>query len=451
MRVALITPRGAMFGKGAPLAAFLQETGAMETFRRLWTGPNLGLITIAAMLPVGCDAVYIDENYSPVDLDAAYDLVCLSAMTQQAPRAYEIADQFRARGVRTVMGGIHATVEPEEAASHADTVVVGEAEGLFAEFLADFLAGRPRRFYRHDATGSVDLSTSPTPRYDLLPVDLYPLITIQTTRGCPHDCSFCAASKVYGPRYRVKTVDQVLAEVQALSRVRPSPFILFADDNMFVMRRFSRELLERLAPLRLRWIGQTDISIAKDPDFLDLMVRAGCQWVVIGFESVTAAGLEALDRDNWKLRQLGDYARAIATIQDHGVGVYGTFIVGLDADDASVFQRTADFIAENNLYGFNVTVPTPLPGTAMRQRLLADGRVTGGDWSNYTLWDVNITPRRMSAGELEEGLLRIYRGLYTPEHVQRRLRHFLHVVARRPAVSGGRVPGGEKSGGGKAP
>ncbi|MCL6451250.1 MAG: B12-binding domain-containing radical SAM protein [Acetobacteraceae bacterium] len=436
MKVGLISPRGSVFGNSPGLARFLRETGEMETFRRLWTGPNLGLITLAAMLPEGWEAEYVDENYQAVDFDRGYDLVCLSSMTQPAPRAYAIAEEFRRRGVRTVMGGIHATVLPEEAAEHADTVVAGEAEELWPEFLADLLRGRPRRIYRSPRPGQVDLTRSPLPRFELLPRDVYPLITVQTTRGCPHDCSFCAASKVYGPRYRRKATAQIIRELEAVLAVRPGQMVLFADDNLLVMRSASKELLRAMIPLKLRWIGQSDISIARDEELLELLGLAGCQWVVIGFESVTREGLYSLDRDNWKLKQLQDYAWAIRTIQDHGIGVYGTFIVGLDSDDPGVFDRTFEFIVENNLYGVNVTVPTPLPGTRLFEQLAAEGRIINTDWSNYTLWDVNIRPRQMTVEELEAGLLRLYQRLYRPEYVQRRVRHFLGVVSRRPGVKG---------------
>lgn len=409
MKAVLINPRGHLFGKNERLSAFLAASPVMASFRRFWMAPCLGLLAIAAYFSDEWEISYTDENLREINFDEPCDLVCLSAMTAQAPRAYEIADAFRERGVTTVMGGIHAALLPEEAALHADVVLVGEGEVLFPRFLEDFRAGCCSRIYREGKGGvRFSLEECITPRYDLISAYDYPLINVYTTRGCPRRCSFCCASNVYGPVYRRKSNEQILTELMSVQAMFADRLLLFADDNLLVKRRESRELLQKMEVLGLRWIAQADISIADDPSLLRLMSRAGCQWVVVGLESVLPAGLGTVDPLNFKTRYVGKYRDKIAAIQDSGIGVYGTFIVGLDQDDKGIFEATADFILENRLYGSNITVPTPLPGTELRLQLERENRILTHDWAFYTLWDVVIRPKQMTVQELEEGLLRTY-------------------------------------------
>lgn len=407
-RVALISPKGNIFGKNQKMLSFLTESQYMESFKLLWTGPNLGLLVVAAMFPKDWECEYIDENYHSIDFEASYDIVCISAMTQQALRAYEISETFRKKGALTIMGGIHATVLPEEVGNYVDVVMSGEAEVLFKEFIKDYTEGSVKKYYSEEIAGQFDIKNSPKPRFELLEGYKYPLVNIQTTRGCPHDCSFCAASKVFGSAYRRKNNQNIISELEELSSRFPDTLILFADDNMFVHRKQCKELLQSMVKLKIRWICQTDISIAKDTELLELMVKAGCQWVVIGFESVSYDSLYELDNKNWKLSKMPKYEEMIETIQSYGIGVYGTFIVGLDQDSSNVFKDTADFIVNNSLYGANITVPTPLPGTRLREQLKGQGRVKDLDWSYYTLWDVVINPHNFTQAELEDGLVYIY-------------------------------------------
>jgi len=433
-KIALISPKGNAFGKNEKLIEFLKGTTGMESFRTLWTGPNLGLITIAALFPEDWEIDYIDENYKLIDYDKKYDIVCASAMTQQIVNAYQIIDKFKKRNTLTIIGGIHATVLPDEAMQHADVVMVGEGEVVWPYFISDYETGNLKRIYRDDSEKKFQFENHIMPRFELLKGYQYPIITLQTTRGCPHDCAFCCASKVFGAGYRRKNNSEILTELKIIRKMFPDALILFADDNFLVNRKECKKLLQEMIDLDIRWLAQTDISVAQDDELLELMVFSGCQWVVIGFESIHFDSLYQLDDKNWKLKQFPVYEQAIGKIQSFGIGVYGTFIVGLDEDDINVFESTARFINENKLYGVNVTVPTPLPGTRLREKMRNENRIVIDNWSYYTFWDVTIIPKKMQIRELEEGLLKIYKNIFDDSQVYQRLTHMKCLAKNRKKI-----------------
>ena len=433
-KVALISPKGNAFGKNEKLLEFLKETNGMESFKALWTGPNLGLITIAALFPADWNVEYIDENYKTIDYNKKYDIVCISAMTQQIVNAYQIIDKFKGLNVLTIIGGIHATVLPDEAMQHADIVMVGEGERTWPQFISDYESGNVKRVYTDDLEKRFQFEDHIVPRYDLLKGYNYPIITLQTTRGCPHDCSFCCASKVFGSGYRRKDNSDILRELEIIRKMFPDALALFADDNFLVHRKECKTLLKEMIALDMRWLAQTDVSISQDDELLELMVISGCQWIVIGFESVHFDSLYQLDNKNWKLKQLPGYEQAIGKIQSYGIGVYGTFIVGLDEDDINVFQETESFIKQNKLYGVNITVPTPLPGTRLREKMNDENRILIDDWSYYTFWDVNIIPNKMQVMELEEGLLQIYKNIFDDSQTHQRLTHMKRLAKNRNEI-----------------
>lgn len=423
MRIALVSPRSTFMSRLPEFREFFQRAATTSTYRKNWSGLSSALLVLGALTPPEHEIQVVDENLEEVDLDAGYDLVGITMMTQQATRAYELADGFRARGVPVALGGLHATVLPEEAARHADAVVVGEAETLWPRLVADAERGALAPFYAAPDE-PLDLARSPLPRYELIAGKPYQRVWVQTTRGCPHDCEFCAASKVYGGLYRRKSIEQVVAEVERVRQLFGPVSLGFADDNMLIHRGFSTALLERLVPFGLEWVAQTDISVARDGRLLELLRRSGCVHLFIGFESVTAEGLQGLDERHWKLRQWPRYREDIARIQSFGIGVMGAFILGLDTDGPEVFERTAEFIIDNRLYDAQISILTPFPGTRLRRRLEREGRLLARPWSNYTIFDVNFVHPRLSREELEEGLLAVYRRVNSAEVYLRKLEHF---------------------------
>ena len=421
--------------------------------------PSLALLTLAGATPEGVEVEYIEVDdvatfaQNP-RLD--FDLVAISTYTARAFDAYLVADVYRAHGIPVVFGGLHATVLPEEVARHADAVVVGEGEATWSEVVRDFQgAGRAglKSFYREARPGQFQLNRAPMPRFDLLvqgtqgpensPSDPgrtgeiqrlgpYNRITIQTTRGCPWDCDFCAASKLYGPRYRIKPVDRVLQEVDAVRSLWRRPFIEFADDNTFVNRTWAKQLLSGLADRHVRYFTETDVSVADDEELLDLLYPSGCRQVLIGFESPRRASLEGMDRANWKARQHSRYLEVIEKIQSRGVSVCGCFIVGLDSDTPEVFDELREFIDRSRLLEVQITILTPFPGTRLYQRLLAEGRLLyPGAWDRCTLFDVNFRPRGMSVERLEEEVMQLWRDTWNIESFTRRKRYYRELLRAR--------------------
>jgi radical SAM superfamily enzyme YgiQ (UPF0313 family) len=266
---------------------------------------NLALLTLAALTPEEVKVTLIDERVDTLTFEEDFDAVGITMMTAQAQRSYEIANRFRERGVHVILGGIHATVLPEEAKAHGDTLIIGEAENTWPQFLEDLKHGCPEKLYKDY---SVDLSKSPVPRYELVDTSVFNLLPLQTTRGCPYDCSFCSVTTVYGPRCRVKNVEQIVREIEALRKVAGTRRCVFNDDNTFVNRKRAYEILEAIKPLRVKYFAQTDISIAEDERLLKLLQESGCKTVFIGFESLVAENLEEIQKSRWKLKRLESYS-----------------------------------------------------------------------------------------------------------------------------------------------
>jgi radical SAM superfamily enzyme YgiQ (UPF0313 family) len=323
------------------------------------------------------------------------------------------------------------TARPQEASRHADAIVIGEGELGWPRLLADLAAGRLKPVYGPDDR-EFSLADAPMPRFDLLEIDRYNRITVQTQRGCPWRCEFCAASIRLTPLYKVKPIPKVIGEIHAIKKFWPSPFIEFADDNSFVHRRHSKQLLRAVADESIRWFTESDVSIADDPELLALMREAGCAEVLIGLESPTAAGIDGVElRRNWKRGRFERYLTAIERIQSHGIAVNGCFVLGLDGDGPEVFDAVADFVRESGQFDVQITVLTPFPGTPMYDRFLAEGRLLEPEaWERCTLFDVNFRPKHMSPEFLQRNLVELGRRLYTEDERVRR-RSAFHEHRRR--------------------
>jgi len=401
--------------------------GFVERGRAIASLPSLSLLTLAALTPERHTVSY-HEVLDLAELDELpdCDIAAISTFTAQVKEAYELSARYRREGVTTVIGGLHVTACPEEALQHCDIVVVGEGEVVWPRLLADVESGRAERLY--DARGSeFELSDSPIPRFDLLAPERYNRITVQTNRGCPWQCEFCASSILLTPRYKVKPVAKVIEEIRAVKAIWQRPYIEFADDNSFVNKRRSRELAEAMAEERVRWFTETDISVADDPELLGMLREAGCAEVLIGLESPSVAGLDGLElKRNWKLKRIEGYREAIQRIQAHGVAVNACFILGLDGDGPEIFEAVEAFVEETNPFDVQVTVQTPFPGTPLYQRLRHEGRLLDeGSWEKCTLFDVTYRPLNMSVEELEHGLVELGRRLYSDEATRRRRKSFI--------------------------
>lgn len=413
----------------------LNLPGFIERSEVIASLPSLGLLTLAGMTPAAIDVRYVEVPDAAAlrELPGPFDAVAISCLSATVKDAYALAARYRAAGVKVILGGLHATACPDEAAQHVDAVVAGEGEVVWPQVMRDLERGELRSLY--DACGrAFDLAQAPMPRFELLDPQRYNRITVQTHRGCPWNCEFCGASVRLSPRFKVKPVAKVVAELRRVREVWPHPFIEFADDNTFADKRRGRELVRAIAPLGLRWFTETDISVADDPELLGMMRDAGCAQVLIGLEAPDAAGLDGIElHKNWKLRRRDGYLRAIERIQDAGITVNGCLVLGLDPHGPESFEQVWEFVRASGLYEVQITVMTAFPGTPLYARLRREGRLLVPDaWETCTLFDVNFRPARMSVDDLRAGLRELGRRIYSAEFTEaRRRRFFLRRAALR--------------------
>ncbi|HOD80184.1 MAG: Ribosomal protein S12 methylthiotransferase RimO [Planctomycetes bacterium ADurb.Bin126] len=379
MRLYLINPNN-------PLVSLTNVKDSHWNRYRVWK--PLGLLVLAGLTPPEWDITVMDENLGRPDYGAMPmpDLVGITAFTSQASRAYELAGEFRSRGVRVVMGGIHATMCQEEAMEHVDSVVAGEAESVWAHVLEDARQGRLHDIYhgRH-----ADLADVPPARHDLLDSG-YAFGSIQTTRGCPLSCSFCSVSAFNGTRYRHRPIDNVIRELKTIRE----KWVLMVDDNLTGIsaahlaraKDLFREMIR--ANFRKNWICQVTINMADDEELLDLAARAGCRGVFIGFESPTAVGLAEVGK-KFNLLKGRDFKASIRRIQRHRILVVGSFIMGLDTDQPGIGRRIAETAQQYGVDILNTLFLTPLPGTRLWDQMESQGRILANDfpadWRYYTL------------------------------------------------------------------
>ncbi len=362
----------------------------------------LALATLAALTPPEIEVHFSDDQIRPMDIDGdlnGADLVAISVISKTASRAYQIADAYRKRGMKVVLGGVHPTTVPEEAAAHADAVVMGEAEDIWPDLLSDFQANRMKRFYRQERPA--DLGRACIPRREIFKPDsrrYIPVDVVQTSRGCPHHCDFCTVNQVFGGRYRMREVEKVVAEIKGLERWG----ILFADDNILGNIPYFQELFTALIPLRLKWIGEASVAGLKDEKNLKILEKSGCKALFVGFESL-----------NPELKRVGktqnhpeQYSGVIRRLHDHGIIVYGAFIFGFDFDDPSVFERTVEFAITNRIFLAQFAMLTPYPGTSLYARLRAEGRLLRDKWwllPNQEIKAPHFRPKGMEPEKLREG------------------------------------------------
>jgi len=452
MKIALIAMSGVRAYNEELTRLGMTLPGFVERSRTIASLPSLSLLTLAALT----DQRFELEYFEIADIKQApalpeCDLAAISSYTAQVNDAYAVAEQYREAGVATVMGGLHASALPDEALQHCDAVVVGEGELSWPALLTDFENGCLQRIYRPH--GRVfDLGEAPLPRFDLLDPEKYNRLTVQTQRGCPWQCDFCASSVTLTPRYQVKPVAKVVEEIRAIKRLWDRPFIEFADDNSFVDKKHSKELMRAIAGDGVRWFSETDISIATDAELLTLMRDAGCIQVLVGLESPTARGVEGIElHRNWKRKQVDTYQESVERIQSHGIAVIGCFVLGLDGDTPAVFDEIWRFVEASGLFQVQITVLTAFPGTPLYARLAKEGRlIRPTAWELCTLFDVNFQPKRMSVSQLERGLIDLGTRLYSDEATRRRAGAFRRQArgALAGTPSGGNGHGHETGAGG---
>ena len=372
---------------------------------------RVNLPLLAALAPPGHTITMVEEAHAPDDINQDVDLVGITVLTELASRAYQIADAYRKKGVKVVMGGIHPTVLPDEALEHADAVVVGEAEGVWPRLVSDAASGQMQRTYR--AGTLTDLQDLPKPRRDLFSRTRYQGYTripigVETSRGCPYDCEFCCIGTTLGQQYRVRPVREVIAEIESID----SPHIFFVDDALGLNRNVAKKLFTEMIPLRRRWLAQGTVSLAQDLELLELMRRSGCLGLLIGFESVQKATQdEVMKITNLRI----DFYEAMRRFHGEGFGILGSFVFGFDHENKDVFDQTLEFIMRSRMDVVQTRILTPYPGTRLYRRLSGEGRLFVRDWwlRGYPPDTILFRPKGMTADELTSGYARLNRQAYS--------------------------------------
>lgn len=441
MKIAFIAMSGIRACDTELLELGLTLPGFVERSKQIASLPSLGLLTLAGMTPAHHDIHYIEvpdlhqnvsDKSTAVCFSDTFDLVAISSYSAQIDEAYELALRYRSSGTPVVIGGPHVTALPHEAQKYCTSVIRGEGESIWLDVLEDAEKNQLKLIY-DGRNVDFDLADAPMPAFELLDISKYNRITVQTSRGCPHNCEFCAGSNLICSHYKQKPVHKVLAEIDRVCEIWPHPFIEFADDNSFINKAYWKSLLPELRKRKIKWFTETDLSVAEDPELLKLMRASGCAQVLIGLESPTIDPLDQIELNtNWKRNRFNEYKSSIRTIQSHGITVNGCFIVGLDGQTTDVFEEIYNFVRDAELYEVQITILTPFPGTALYDRLKKDHRlIDPTNWKLCTLFDLNFRPVSMTEQELREGFRGLAVKLYSDEFTQWRRNTFKTQLKRK--------------------
>ena len=391
--------------------------GGGAVYPKTWTMEPLALAVLSALTPSRIERRFMDDRLDEVDFSADADAVALTVECYTAARSYEIAARFRAKGAKVILGGFHVKLNPEEAAAHADAIVLGDAETTWGEVIDDLEAGTLKP--RYAGCGGV---FCPLPDRGLFRGRNYGRLSlVETSRGCAFDCEFCSVTKFFGRRYTPRPLGEVMAEVRALEK----DIVFFVDDNLAMDVERLKELCRLMIPMRKRWVGQLSIHTARDDELLALMAASGCAGVLIGFESLDAATLS--DMGKRVNATNADYAAAVENLRRHHLSVYATFVFGYDHDTTETFERTFEFAMESKFFfaAFNHLVP--FPGTDVHARFVREGRMIYDKWwldPAVRFGDVVFRPKNFTPEGLAETCRRYRLKFYSPKSVFRRAMDF---------------------------
>jgi len=374
---------------------------------------------VAASMPPNVTCQIIDEDVEPIDFETEADIIGISFMTYNAPRAYKIGDIFRAKGKTVIFGGYHPTFMPEEAIKHADAVCIGEAEYNVPRMIADYQNNELQKFYKSEL---VNLAELPHLNRRLLRNKAY--ITsdaMQATRGCLYRCEFCSVAAFNRYKIRTRPVEQVIDELKTLGR-----FVLFMDDNIILNKVFAKELFKAMIPLKKIWFSQCGVGIAEDEKLLQLAAESGCRGLFIGFESLSDSTLNAFSKH---CNRKKDYLDIVKRIHKAGIAVCGSFVFGSDEDGPHVFENTLDFLLDSNMDVLQSTRLTPFPGTSLFNNLDKERRIFDKDWSHYDFFHVVHKPKQMDVEILDTGTAWVQQKFYSYGSISRRMTRSLSYLS----------------------
>ena len=384
-----------------------------ERYIGTWKMEPLTVATLKALTPRGVETHFYDDRVEAIDYSIDVDMVAISVETYTASRAYQIAAKFRRRNVAVAMGGYHVTAVPDEAAKHADCVVVGNAESVWGQVIEDFLGGRMQSRY-DGARGGVP----PMPDRGIYGAKKYlPLSLVETGRGCPNHCEFCAITCFYRAKYSPRPIADVVAEIKAAK----NKFVFFVDDNLSASRSHLMSLCEAIAPLKIKWTSQASLAVAKDGELLRAMKRSGCQVLLIGFESLDEKNLDQMNK-SWNYK-LGERDELVRKMHKAGIGIYATFVFGFDADADETFEDTIRFAMERKFFFAAFNHLLPFPGTPLYERLRGTDRLLYEKWwlkEGYRYGDIPYRPMKMPHDALKDRCADARRRFFSPLNIWRR-------------------------------
>lgn len=385
---------------------------------RTWQMQPLGIAVLSGLTPNKWEKVFYDDRFEEINYDEKADLVAITTEAYTARRAYQIAVQFKQKGIRVIMGGFHATARPDEILEYADSVCVGEAESLWGSILEDAIKGKLKKRYK--AKPDLPLKGIIPDRSIFQGKNYFKLALVETGRGCNYHCTFCSIASFYKSSYRQRPVDEIIEEIKGLRE----KVIFFIDDNIVGNMAQAKKLFKAMIGLNVGWITQASINIASDPDLLKLMKKSGCIGILIGFESLSKKNLKSFDK---AVNVSVDFSQALETIREHGLLIYGTFVFGMEDDTPEFMQETVEFAVREKMFIGAFAHVVPFPGTALYERMKKEGRLLDDTWwlsSTFRFGDIVYKPYAMDAERLEEESFKAKKVFYSFSSIFRRSADF---------------------------
>ncbi len=390
--------------------------------------PSLALANVAALTPNNHEIIVCDEQISPIDYNLNVDLVAISVNTSISKRAYEIADNFRKRGIKVVFGGLHPSLMPEESLEHADSIVIGDANGSWEELLEDFENNNLKKKYISDQTKELILQT---PKWEIFKGMGYVTTNfVEATRGCSYSCKFCSTSPFYKHRHRVRKISDVIRDIKRVKSF-PKKFIFFVDDNIICNKEYAKELFRALIPLNIYWISQSTVDIGEDEELVRLAAKSGCFGLFLGFDSISEKNLKDMNKQHNKTEK---YKKTVNLLHKYGIGVEGGFIFGYDKDTPKVFKETFDFMVQSNMESFLSIYLTPIPGTGIYDECKKQRRLSTNDYSVYDFRHIVVQPKSMTSKQLYDGVNWISKEFNSKNLMKKRLLFKFNYFIKNPSV-----------------
>lgn len=391
--------------------------------------PSLALANIAALTPKEDEIVVLDEQISPIDYNQDIDLVAISVNTSIVNRAYNIADNFRKKGIKVVFGGLHPSLMPEESLKHADSIIIGDADGMWEQLINDFKNNKLQKKYVNNQKR--DLKYLPIPKWEIFKGMGYVNTNfVETSRGCPYYCKFCSTSPFYRHKHRTRPIEDVIRDVTRVKSF-PKKFIFFVDDNIIGDKEYAKKLFKALIPLNIYWISQATVDIGEDEELVKLAAKSGCFGLFLGFESISKDNLNEMGKGQ---NHINKYKETTDTLHKWGIGIEAGFIFGFDKDDKSVFKHTLDFLKETKIDSFLAIYLTPIPGTVMYDEFKKQKRLITDDYSKYDFRHIVFQPKNMTSQEAYDGVSWISKEFYSKKLIAKRVFYKLWNFLTHPSL-----------------